>query len=190
MFFKNWNVKAILQHWLLVVIVVTGFMGILYTVVQQDIRQSANDPQIQMAEDAAAKLAGGQPVQSIVPAEKVDIAKSLAPYLIVFDANGNLIASSALLDGQTPTIPSGVFDSARQMGEDRITWQPQTSVRSAIVVTQFKGSTSGFVVAGRSLREVEKREDGVLQILIAGWVVMMLITLVATAVLFFRKNSA
>ena len=189
MFFRNWNVKAILQHWLLVAIVVTGLIGLLYAVVQQDIRQGANDPQIQMAEDAAAKLAGGQSVQDVVPSEKVDIATSLAPYLIVFDANGNPIASSAQLDGQTPTIPSGVFDSVRKNGEDRITWQPQSGVRSAIVVTQFTGSTSGFVVAGRSLREVEKREDGLLQILEAGWIVMMLATFVVTALL-FRKSGA
>jgi hypothetical protein len=188
MFLRNWNVKAILRHWLLVAIVVTGLVGLLYATVQQDIRQGANDPQIQMAEDAAAKLAGGQSVQNVVPSEKVDIAASLAPYLIIFDANGNPIASSAQLDGQIPTIPQGVFDSVRQKGEDRITWQPQTGVRSAIVVTQFTGSTSGFVVAGRSLREVEKHEDGLLQILEAGWVVMMLVTFVATALL-FRKSA-
>ena len=189
MFFRNWNVKAILQHWLLVAIVVTGLIGLLYAAVQQDIRQSANDPQIQMAEDAAVKLAGGQSFQGVVPSEKVDIATSLAPYLIIFDANGNPIASSAQLDGQTPTIPSGVFDSVRKNGEDRITWQPQSGVRSAIVVTQFTGSASGFVVAGRSLREVEKREDGLLQILEAGWIVMMLATFVVTALL-FRKSRA
>ena len=86
MFFRNWNVKAILQQWLLVVVVVTGLVGLLYAAVQQDIRQSANDPQVQMAEDAAVKLAGGQTVQNVVPSEKVDIATSLAPYLIIFDA--------------------------------------------------------------------------------------------------------
>jgi hypothetical protein len=188
MFVRNWNVKTILRHWLLVAIAVTGLIGLLYAVVQQNLRQGANDPQIQMAEDAAAKLASGQSVQNVVPSEKVDITTSLAPYLMVFDDNGNPIASSAQLEGQTPTIPSGVFDSVRQNGEDRITWQPQTGVRSAIVVTQFTGSTSGFVVAGRSLREVEKREDGLLQILVAGWVVMMLVTFLATAFL-FRKSS-
>lgn len=189
MFLKNWNVKAILGRWLLVAIVVTGLIGIMYAAVQQDIRQGANDPQIQIAEDTATRLAGGEPIQSVVPSEKVDIATSLAPYVIIFDAHGNPIASSAQLDGQTPTIPMGIFDSVRQNGEDRITWQPQPGVRSAIVVTQFKGSTSGFVIAGRSLREIEKREDGLMQILVAGWVVMMLVTLGATAIL-FRKSGA
>ncbi len=123
MLVKNWNVKEILKHWLLIAIVVTGLIGLVYVAVQQDLRQGANDPQIQMAEDTAAKLANGQSVQNVVPSEKVDIANSLAPYLIIFNANGIPIASSAQLDGQTPTIPSGVFDYVRQNGEDRFTWR-------------------------------------------------------------------
>jgi len=164
--------------------IVTGLSGLLYAAVQQDLRQSANDPQIQMAEDTAAKLADGQQVQNVVPAEKVDIANSLAPYIIVFDATGKPIASSVQLNGQTPTIPSGVFDYVRQNGEDRITWQPQSGVRSAIVVTQFKGPNSGFVLAGRSLREVEIREDDIMHLILLGWIAILLVTLLATAILF------
>jgi len=164
--------------------IVTGLSGLLYAAVQQDLRQSANDPQIQMAEDTAAKLADGQQVQNVVPSEKVDIANSLAPYVIVFDATGKPIASSVQLNGQTPTIPSGVFDYVRQNGEDRITWQPQSGVRSAIVVTQFKGPNSGFVLAGRSLREVEIREDDIMHLILLGWIAILLVTLFATAILF------
>nr|HET6901245.1 hypothetical protein [Ktedonobacteraceae bacterium] len=176
--------KTILKHWLLIAVIITGFSGLLEATVQQVIRQAADDPQIQMAEDIAAALTDGQQVQNVVPAEKVDIAKSLATYIIVFDANGKAIASSAQLDGQIPTLPAGVFDYVKHNGEDRITWQPQTGVRSAIVVTQFQGSSSGFVLAGRSLREVEKREDDILQIILVGWVAILLGSLVATAAIF------
>jgi hypothetical protein len=185
---KKWNLITIFKYWLLIAIIISGLCGIFYAVIQQVIRQGADDPQIQIAEDAAAQLASGQQVQSIVPTEKVDIATSLAPYIIVFDSTGNPIASSAQLDGQTPTIPSGVFAYVRQNGEDRITWQPQPGVRSAIVVTQFKGTSSGFVVAGRSLREVEIREDNALQITLIGWIAMLFITFVATAILFGRPS--
>src|SRR5436305_4209894 len=164
--------------------IVTGLSGLLYTAVQQDLRQSANDPQIQMAEDTAAKLADGQQVQNVVPAVKVDIASSLAPYIIVFDATGKPIASSVQLNGQTPTIPSGVFDYVRQNGEDRITWQPQSGVRSAIVVTRFKGPNPGFVLAGRSLREVEIRVDNIMQLILFGWIAILIVILLATALLF------
>lgn len=161
----------------------------MYAVVQQDLREGANDPQIQMAEDAAAQLGAGQPVQAVVPRQTVDIATSLAPFMIVFDNNGNPIASSARLNGQIPAIPSGVFDSVRQNGEDRITWQPQPEVRSAIVVTQFKGAQSGFVVAGRSLREVEIRESETLQLSLLGLAALLFATFIATAILFGRPPN-
>ena len=179
--------KTILKYWLLIVVVVTGLCGLVYGVVQQDIRQGANNPQIQMAEDAAAKLASGQAAQSVVPAEKVDIAKSLAPYIIVFDASGKPVASSAQLGGQTPTVPSGVFDAVRQSGEDRITWQPQVGVRSAIVVMRFSGSSSGFVLAGRSLREAEERIDHMGQIVLVGWGGIVVVSLLAVVILLRRK---
>jgi hypothetical protein len=171
-------------------VIITGLSGLIYVAVQQDIRQSANNPQIQMAEDTAAKLADGQQVQAIVPSEKIDIAKSLAPYIIVFDTTGKPIASSALLNGQIPTIPPGVFNYVRQNGEDSITWQPQPGVRSAIVVTQFKGPNLGFVLAGRSLREVEIREDNVLHIVLLGWIAILVTTLLATAIIFRLLRTA
>ena len=188
-------VKIIVRYWLILAVIVTGLSWLIYGVVQQDIRQGADDPQIQLAEDGAAKLADGRSIQEIVPIEKVDIAKSLAPYIIVFDSSGKPIASSALLNGQIPTIPAGVFDVVRQNGEDRITWQPQYGVRSAVVVTQFKGANSGFVLAGRSLREVEKREASMQQIVFVGWIGMLLFSLLATVILFkvaallFREDT-
>ena len=178
------RVKTILKYWLVMAVTIAGLVGLCYAAVQQDIRQSANDPQIQIAEDSAAKLADGQSVQNVVPSEKVDIAKSLAPYIIVFDTTGKPLASSALLDGQTPTIPAGVIDYVKQNGEDRITWQPQFGVRSAVVVTQFKGSTSGFILVGRSLREVEIREDNIFHLLLVGWIGMLFATFLATSIIF------
>ncbi len=179
-----YTLKTTFRYYLLVVIVIIGFYFSLYAVVQQVLRQGANDPQIQMAEDAASKLAAGQSAQTIIPIEKVNIATSIAPFMMVFDANGTPIASSAQLNGQTPIIPSGVFDSVRQSGEDRITWQPQDGVRSAVIVTQFKGTSTGFVLVGRSLREVEKREDNILQLLNLGWIGMLIITLPITVFVF------
>lgn len=180
--------KLIVRYWLPIAILATGLAWLPYVVGQQVLRQSANDPQIQMAQDIAAKLENGQQIQQVMPSEKVDIAKSLAPYIIVFDANGKPVASSALLNGQTPTIPAGVFDDVRQTGEDRITWQPQPDVRSAIVVTQFRGPTPGFVLVGRSLREVEQRESGIMLLSLLAWATLLLTTLLAT-VFFFKVTS-
>lgn len=170
------------------VIIISGLSGLLYVTVQQVLRSYANDPQIQMAEDAAAVLGAGEQVQSFVPAQKIDIATSLAPFMIVFDASGNPLASSAQLDSQTPVIPSGVFDYVRQNGEDRITWQPQPGVRIAAVVTRFQGTHQGFVLVGRSLREVEIREDNLLHIDLLGWACLLIVSFLVSF-LFFRKSG-
>lgn len=171
--------KNVFKYWFVALVIITGLSGMIYVVVQQDLRIGANDPQIQLAEDAATTLGNGGSVQSVVPGEKVDIASSLAPYIMVFDESGKPIASSAVLNGQTPTIPQGIFTSVRQNGEDRVTWQPQNGVRSAIVMTHFQGASSGFVVAGRSLREVEIREDQLLQLVGLGWFATVVATFVA-----------
>lgn len=149
------EVKWLVCFW----IVITGFCGLTYTTVQQNYRQGANDPQIQIAEDTASKLSSNDSVESVVPKEKVDISKSLAPFVIVFDLNGKPVTGSAILNGKIPTPPVGVFEYAKKFGENRLTWQPQENVRIASVIVPYSGKEQGFVLAGRSLREVEKREE-------------------------------
>ena len=170
-----------LAAWLLAALVATAMALLTYTAVQQALRQGANDPQVQMAEDAAVALAGGAAPGNILPIAKVDPSRSLAPYLIVFDDAGRPIASSAELAGQTPTPPPGVFDYTRTHGEDRITWQPRQGVRDAAVVVRYAGASSGFVLAGRSLREVEAREDQLTAMVGLAWLAVLGGSLVLTA---------
>jgi len=70
---------------------------------------------------------------------------------------GRPVVSSGTLDGKPPTLPRGVFVHTAKAGEDRVTWQPRPGVRQAVVVRRIEGSSGGFAVAGRSLREVENR---------------------------------
>lgn len=154
------KMKTVFKIWLPFVVVISAFCALAYASVQQAYRQGANDPQIQMAEDAANALVDGQSMDAIMPAPKVSVAKSLAPFLIAYDSAGSVIGSSVALDGQTPELPLGVLDSTRQMGENRLTWQPREGVRIAAVIVSYK---DGFVLAGRSLREVEIREAQVTQ---------------------------
>ncbi len=173
------TIKNILKTLIPLAVVITLLSGLLYGTLQQVLRINANDPQIQMAEDAATSLTNGKPIDSVVPGPQVDIATSLAPYIIVFDNSGKAIASSGLLHNQLPSLPSGVFDYVRQNGEDRITWQPEPGVRSATVVTRFGGTQPGFVMAGRSLREVENRIDQFGLLIGLGWLGTLLVTLIA-----------
>ncbi len=162
----TFGVFRLLRLWLPISAAVTIACGLIYAEEQSSLREAANDPQIQMAEDAASRLAAGTPARALVSDSTVDIAASLAPFLIVYDTNGTAIGSSAHLHGGTPTLPSGVLSSARQAGEDRVTWEPASGIRIAAVVVSYAG---GAVLAGRSLREVEQRESDALGLAAAGW---------------------
>jgi hypothetical protein len=155
------NLRHILKLWLPLAAGITILAGTFYLTVQQSIRLGANMPQVQMAEDAALALASHQAVEAVLPAGKVDIAKSQAPYLIIFDAQGAPVASNGLLHNAIPSLPKGVFDYTRLKGEDRISWQPERGVRSAAGIVPISGGAGGFVLAGRSLREAEKVIDTV-----------------------------
>jgi hypothetical protein len=161
--------------WLPVAVAATILVGVLYAAVQHLIRSGANSPQVQLAEDTASRLDAGATPEAVVPAEPVDMARSLAPYFIVFDGDGRVVASSVTLNGQQPVFPASVFDSVRRMRQDRITWQPAPRVRSAVVVVPYR---AGFVLAGRSLRLAEEQVDSVQLLVFLGW----LATLIATAV--------
>jgi hypothetical protein len=56
-----------LKVWFVLAVVTTVLSGLIYLAVQQSYRQSANDPQIQMAEDGAAALENGSPIQILFP---------------------------------------------------------------------------------------------------------------------------
>ncbi len=135
--------------------------GLVYGAVQQELRSGANDPQLQMAEDAARALDAGAPASSLVGRSKTDVAASLAPFLVVFDEQGAVLATDGQLDGHDPVPPLGVLDAARSSPPNAVTWQPRAGVRVATVTVPWTG---GSVLAGRSLRQVEQREDLVLRI--------------------------
>ncbi len=179
----------ILKHWLPLAAALTGVFAFIYLTVQQDMRMGLNDPQIQMAEDAAIALASNQPVDALIPANapKVDMAKSLAPFLIIYNSNGSPVASGAVLNGQAPIPPAGVFDYTRQNNEDRVSWQPAPDVRSAAVIVAVNGGQAGFVLAGRSMREVEIRESNLTNLVTLGWIACLAVTLVIVAFFEFLR---
>jgi hypothetical protein len=175
------KIQNILRHWLPLAVVITALSGLVYLVVQQSLRWGANDPQIQMAEDAAAVLTSGGAPESVLPAAHVEISTSLAPFMVIYSDAGEALASSARLHGAVPDLPPGIFDYTRQNGEDRVSWQPQPGVRIAAVVVAYDGAQPGFVLAGRSLREVEKREDQVQQLTGIAWLILLAGSLVVVA---------
>lgn len=169
----------ILRVWLPVAVATTGLCALVYVTVQQALRQGANDPQIQIAEDAAAALDGGATPASLLP-PPVEMQRSLAPFLLIYDADGKPAAGSGRLNGKLPAYPIGSLEAARSGGENRVTWQPQPDVRVASVAVPYK---AGYVVAGRSLREVEQREAQTQTLALVAWLVTLAASFVVAAVL-------
>jgi hypothetical protein len=170
-----------LKLWLPLAAAITILAGTFYLIVQQSIRLGANMPQVQMAEDAAQASASHQAVEAVLPAGKVDIAQSQAPFLIIFDAQGAAVASNGVLHNAIPSPPKGVFNYTRLKGEDRISWQPEPGVRSAAVIVPISGGAGGFILAGRSLREAEKLINTITQLVAIGWAVALMVTLALVA---------
>ncbi len=147
------------------VLILTILFGTIYVVGQQILRQDANDPQIQLATDVAVQLNNGTAPDKAV-GNNVDVANSLAPFVIVYDKSGKVVAGSGYLDGKVPTVPFGVLQAAAGHFDNRVTWQPKDRVRIASVTVASKDY---FVLSGRNLREVEAREDHTLKLAALGW---------------------
>lgn len=195
-----------IKYFLPLVLVISCICLLVYGAVQQNFRQGANDPQIQIAEDLAAKLDAGAKPQSVISSDKVDVAASLSPFVIIFDANAKVATSNALLDNQTPMPPVGVFNSASSgighdiislkksseaklegdKNEDRFTWQPKDDVRIAAVLIKYN---NGYVLAGRSLREVEIREDNLSHQVAIAWIFTIVSTFAATLIFVPNKKK-
>jgi hypothetical protein len=172
--------RRIIGYWCPLAIVASGLCFFTYVAVQQNYRMNANDPQVELAQnDAVALKAGISPAQ-IVSSEQVDIGSSLSTFTLIFDANGNVLASSTLLDGKTPDIPAGVLTAAVKTGENRVRWQPRSGLRFATVIDAYKSpSGAGFVLVGRSLREAEARIDNLTLMLTLTWLAALVASFVA-----------
>jgi hypothetical protein len=172
-------------------IIITILAMFSYVAVQQDLRQTANDPQIQIAEDAADSISSGEALPYEMPTStRADLSKTLVTVAMIFDDAGNPVYTSAQLDGGTPIPPKGVFEATRNKGENRITWQPKPGVRLAAVVTRIgRGSHTGFVLIARSLREVEKREAAIGQLFIIAWAASIIVLIAGSVAIAWKRKG-
>jgi len=189
------NTLGTFLRWLPQAVFISAICFLVYITVQQDLRMTANDPQIQIAEDAAMAAGKGVSPDDIARdfggalydyPNAIDMAQSLRPFIMVFDQSGNILSSSASLAGEVPVPPVGVFTYTATNGEDRFTWQPIPQARIAAVLLKLPPSeiiststnkVPGFILAGRSLREVEKRQGNLLNQVALTWVILLVLSL-------------
>lgn len=156
-----------LKRWLPQALILTLLLLALYISLQQTLRQQANDPQIQLAEDTAQSLERGVPATTLISTTTVELSRSLAPFIMIVRSDGSIVASSGVIDGKAQKPPQGVLDYARTHGQHRVTWQPRSDIRQALVVQPYN---DGWVIAGRSLRQTEIRIQQLGTNLLIGWI--------------------
>jgi hypothetical protein len=170
-------VRRALAFFLPFAVLATLCSGLVYASDQQNLRSGANDHQIQMATDAGSALDAGAAPLTLVTVSRIDVARSLAPFLAIFDSSGKVLATDGNLDGHDPIPPAGVLTSAASNPPDIVTWQPGNGVRIAAVVVPWQGGT---VLAGRSLTQVEIRENNALLVAAAAWLAMLVALVLAS----------
>jgi len=105
-----------------------------------------------------------------------------------------VLYSNTQLHGKTPKLPQGVLAYTKAHQQDRLTWEPQAGVRIAAVVMYYHGlNQTGYILVGRSLREIEKREQMLTVQVVAGWLITLFASLLAVIVLHhivsYKKHS-
>lgn len=157
--------RRAIASWLPVAAAASVLAFTVYAAVQQAQRSDANDPQLQIAHDAVSALEGGAAPAEVASRPVVDVTTSESPWVVVYGADGSILASSGTFDGHAPEVPDDVLADARH-DELVFSWEPQPDLRFATVATPYD---DGVVVAARSMAEVERRESRTLAIVAGGW---------------------
>ena len=91
--------SSLITHFVFV-IVVTAIMLSIYATVQQSHRTTANDPQIQVARDIKNDIEMQKPYEPLLPKDTIDISKSLAVFVTIYNKQGDPVSSTGFLDGR------------------------------------------------------------------------------------------
>lgn len=165
--------RPLIYHTLTLAILLTLIGGAAAMTMQQMLRRGADQPQVDMAEWYAGEISAGEAPGDVVPPGYVDLERSLQPFVIFYNDQGQPTTGTGYLDQKLPSPPPGVLAYVREHGLEKVTWQPQRGVRMASVVKRIYGKTPGFILAARSLREVEQQESLLRRMTLGIWLAVM-----------------
>ncbi|HET6213048.1 MAG TPA: histidine kinase dimerization/phospho-acceptor domain-containing protein, partial [Micromonosporaceae bacterium] len=153
----------------LVLAVISVLFGLL---VLGSVPQTQDKELATRAASALDGLASAPPDRLSQPAgpvlTPVDGAVSDEIFVLVLDNDGQLIASTGGVDGQSPTIPAGVLTRAGSVGRAAAT-VAAGGLRLRVYVRPWQRTDlgrSGFVVAAQSLRRQQTDRRGLVAVLI------------------------
>ncbi len=188
---KNLSLSFII--WLPLALGITLLSALTYWGVQQVYRQNANDPQIQMTQEASKELSQLEDLNSLNGTlGSMDITNTLNAFIVIYDESGKPLAGNGFVGEQLPSLPGGVFAEAKKKSEHRFTWEPTRGKRYAAVLKNFDGKQKGFMLAARSLKLVEERVKNFTMVLVITWAASLLLSfaLAFVAARYLRKHFA
>jgi hypothetical protein len=153
------------KFWILLAVLATLQAGGLYIVVQQTLRLAANEPQGSMARDVGRDLSQGKKPSDLAQGY-IDMSQNMAPFIIIYDQYGKVVAGNGYLDNQIPQVPIGVLSAAQGQKVNRVSWEPKNNVRIASVSVQ---GGDYYVLGGRSLENTEHQISSFGKWIIALW---------------------
>jgi hypothetical protein len=151
------------------------------------LRNGGDRQPLRLAAEAAGQLTSGSPPARVLP-PAVDMASSPAPFVIVYDAQHHILASSGHLGSRTPRLPAGVLTWVAAHGQDRITWQPEPGLREAAVIKPYRGPHPGFVLAAQSLQRISAQQRTLTWSIAVIWLAAVAISFLITRLLPARTH--
>jgi hypothetical protein len=181
------KIRNITIIWVIIIFLVTFTSLLTYIVAQQVIRLGANSLPATLATETSIKIEKGQSPANSVPQETIDILKSMETFVMIFDKDKNLVATSAMMGNEKPSYPAGVLSFVDKAGEDRVTWQPvagppgESTNRFATIALK---SGDYYIVAGRSLTEPEKLIGVIGKLIGAAWAACVIFLTIALGIIY------
>jgi hypothetical protein len=172
--------------WIGAALILTLLYALFYLTIQQTLRLAANEPQTSMAKDVAADLRTGKKPDNLVSGY-IDMSTNMAPFIIIYDQFGKVVAGSGYLDNSIPQVPVGVLAASKGGSTNDVTWQPKQNVRIASV--SAKGGDY-YVLGGRSLTITEKQIGRVTRLVAAAWLLTILLLVVMYQFVKKRASSS
>lgn len=177
----NKTMSVNVKHWAILAVPITFILLTVYIIAHQLLRQTANDPLIQSAEDWAATVETSVNPNRLDLGNFIDPSQSYQDFGIVYDQDGKIVASSVSAPSNM-SQPDGVFDSvdAAPNNEVRYTWQPATGDRYAAVMKRANlQSRSYYILAGRNLKLIEQHQSQAMWLTFFGWLTTLVAAFVA-----------
>jgi hypothetical protein len=112
------------------------------------------------------------------------MATNMAPFIIIYDKYGKVVAGNGYLNNSIPQVPIGVLAATEGHKINPVTWEPANKVRIASVSVQ--GGNNYYVLGGRSLFTVEAEIHSFTQWLFGIWAICL--ALIYASYRFMRRG--